>query len=1450
MIDIRGIAVGQHGQLIGNPNDNLDVYPGIDRADSPFVTIGDLHGNALKLFYFLIQKGILNVNAEQYDAFKAIYNTPPHKLTPQQIEQFKTLVDSIDVQGGTLPHIRILGDELADRGMNDFYTLYLLNHLDKKKVKFDINQSNHTIELSLAHELKQAYTDTMGGDQCRSMANMGILLSRGLIEQQEIDKLADIHKDHQTIISYSLGSDNKISIYSHAPIGYDMIKNLANKFDVEFKDNNAKQLAYTIEKINQKYLDLLKSGKLHTVINQNVLNLISAYDSRNHEYLVNRDITPEKYPLEFITWGRDYSKLNRTLTPEGTNLEVSYVHGHDSYDPLDQDNLFCLDSLFGKSGFNCCGRFRDQDGVFAVENPILLQENRLLTLEELYQLAKENNEEAFIPDRLALEQKLKNKYFPNGALLLQANNFQSTELDNGPLTIGTINDLIMLKALDKLDETTIQATFLTTDAEGLNKAFLNNFIKKSAIGEELPIEIFNALKKVKADKFLDIKYWPISELKSKFLEADKLIVLDSSYFEENGDIRQDILDALKKIEAQYQVPFEKWSIAELKKEFLRDDDSLSIVPSDFEKDTRVLTQNIFNGLKKAGLLNKVHYLNWPTNELQKVFLDGDSLNLKAIDKFKQDGGESSAIELIAQRLGKFENLPLRYWSETTVRDKYSLNGSPNIEQIAEAIKQNNNVSHFIKAFSENNPNLAQQLSSHLSEIEFNKYLKQDLENPHSVIAIEIAFTSMESESINCFNQFSQENKQKIPLTSWPEQALRDKFIEGQKLKLDDSSYENSKLKLEVFKALEGIIDITSSLSIDKWPESELIKRLKNTDGTANTSQIDKVLRQQVNKGTNEPATREILFDLFKGENTTSSLPLKYWPEKKLVEHQLLIDNLKHLNIAGIKAYIKDEQDKTSAKKQVYDMAVQFNLKEDLPINFYPQSTILPNGYETKENKIKSIVQLLTQQYQRQDDFNLTKDDLNDFFNEIKNPTIDNSHFTLIGRQGFSYQVFNALSAEIKQQVDIEHWSANYAVQKFRGDPKTFEQDGQLNTVLVDKLIDYLTYSFPLPSSLQKPNPTAEDRKQLSKAILTYLTDNERTSLDKISPSQKQKLYSALRKIQTLDNPLINNIDQRENDLRAYMLKHDTPEHSKTGSTKNMLQDFKSALYNEKSSTIAFESLKKRYAFIDKHHSKVIKAIKEALPLLPSYYFDKDGNKVHNPEPYTALKIIERLDKNKDSLKPLQQQKTKVLEHAWQILQLPNGSNFTDTITQLSTCLENNPDFNKLQNPLAIQRATSQSSTMECLLEAIKNSQFDDNQKEKLTTTVKLHAHINHLNPEHKKISELKPKHQAKIEALQTAIKALANEEVTNIEDIMKQKDHKFDYVFSRGTSRTETLLAQAHHHCTPQQAPLKSETEIIQTFKSQKEQLRARLMEAAKSSKELEPKADENPPAIPRATQG
>ena len=175
IVDIYKLPVGQ------KPQDNRQV------------TIGDLHGNAMKLMFMLVKEGIAaEVTKEDYINLVRIYLKSVDKLTKKDIEDFNLILDKIKFNTQTA--VRLIGDELADRGSNDYFTLKILEKLHTCKVPVEIIISNHSIEFLQACErhstTKNFKPPMLLGEHANSLKNLNTLVEKGLVGADEVLDIA------------------------------------------------------------------------------------------------------------------------------------------------------------------------------------------------------------------------------------------------------------------------------------------------------------------------------------------------------------------------------------------------------------------------------------------------------------------------------------------------------------------------------------------------------------------------------------------------------------------------------------------------------------------------------------------------------------------------------------------------------------------------------------------------------------------------------------------------------------------------------------------------------------------------------------------------------------------------------------------------------------------------------------------------------------------------------------------------------------------------------------------------------------------------------------------------------------------------------------------------------------------------------------------------------------
>lgn len=208
--------------------------------------IGDLHGNMMKLMFFAIKHGIVQLSDEIYmnsqnepcDAYAKlleIYLKNPNELTAQDKEIFDYIIDNMDVTAGAL--LSLLGDDLFDRGKNDYFMLKLIAKLIQENVNLEILMSNHSMEFVIQQELKLAqakgenfnppgnlgYSDLHiiePLDTAASYKGLVASIDNGVISQREVNALYEVYKTKIKALSYFCNNDTgEVMVASHAPIG-------------------------------------------------------------------------------------------------------------------------------------------------------------------------------------------------------------------------------------------------------------------------------------------------------------------------------------------------------------------------------------------------------------------------------------------------------------------------------------------------------------------------------------------------------------------------------------------------------------------------------------------------------------------------------------------------------------------------------------------------------------------------------------------------------------------------------------------------------------------------------------------------------------------------------------------------------------------------------------------------------------------------------------------------------------------------------------------------------------------------------------------------------------------------------------------------------------------------------------------------------------------------------
>src|SRR5581483_7770721 len=238
------------------PLENLKVCPANPSKDLPHqsVTIGDIHGNALRLIYQLIQAGVFESNHEYYQdlvtAYNALLSAPEEKSSEEEFSpeenNFLNVMNKFKICENP-PFIRLIGDIFQDRGASDRMTNKVLEKLITEEVPYSINFSNHDMDFMIDYTNKQ-YNEKKDKSLSSNVfyKKPMTLLERDLFQSTWLKKLK--------LFDYEISEDGKqFYFFTHAPVGLETLKKISAQYGVEFNDESFSSLAKTIDSVNKKF---------------------------------------------------------------------------------------------------------------------------------------------------------------------------------------------------------------------------------------------------------------------------------------------------------------------------------------------------------------------------------------------------------------------------------------------------------------------------------------------------------------------------------------------------------------------------------------------------------------------------------------------------------------------------------------------------------------------------------------------------------------------------------------------------------------------------------------------------------------------------------------------------------------------------------------------------------------------------------------------------------------------------------------------------------------------------------------------------------------------------------------------------------------------------------------------------------------------------------------------
>lgn len=300
--------------------------------------IGDIHGNAQKLMYFLFHTGIVLASKAVQEGIRKSYKTKDYALFKESIK--KLVIHKLNIK--TVKLI-LIGDTLCDRGQSDFMILLIYKLLFDNKVNFTICLSNH--DSAFIHQMDHFINSDIFCGNFTAKPACSFDLNK--LSKDDLDMCVNIYTNiylpRLKFVVYLKGPNKQEIICSHAPCNYKMINyicpNAKNLSLRDLVDTVNKKLQNSISNNNFCYDWIEGEGRCYNFIwnrevvqarnRGRILNIfghVGSEDDIVNDYQINLDTDLGKVPqkrlrgrpaigeLRYCKFGSDLEyKIRRNL---------------------------------------------------------------------------------------------------------------------------------------------------------------------------------------------------------------------------------------------------------------------------------------------------------------------------------------------------------------------------------------------------------------------------------------------------------------------------------------------------------------------------------------------------------------------------------------------------------------------------------------------------------------------------------------------------------------------------------------------------------------------------------------------------------------------------------------------------------------------------------------------------------------------------------------------------------------------------------------------------------------------------------------------------------------------------------------------------------------------------------------------------------------------------------
>jgi hypothetical protein len=306
--------------------EDLSVPPTkIESQEGQVVIVGDLHGNTMKLIHLILRYGIMDIHPDVYNELWMLYNGNTNLPLFNVLERFEICVNTMTI--ARVPSCLIfLGNELADRGKNDYFTAMVLQKLHDWDIPYKIQLSNHGSIFIAYRENKLADVITFPFNQIQSLYNFMSCCSlipqsflESVVQQEFIRKMDKFYREayvpHLMLLGYVKESDAPLCIITHAPIDNVIMKGLATIFNVNYNAETGENITECIDEINQKVVNIINN-------NMFTVNFTALNNSNNAVY---KTLWNRKLPIDPLPAGIVNVHGHVEECPEVSHIKNAYI---------------------------------------------------------------------------------------------------------------------------------------------------------------------------------------------------------------------------------------------------------------------------------------------------------------------------------------------------------------------------------------------------------------------------------------------------------------------------------------------------------------------------------------------------------------------------------------------------------------------------------------------------------------------------------------------------------------------------------------------------------------------------------------------------------------------------------------------------------------------------------------------------------------------------------------------------------------------------------------------------------------------------------------------------------------------------------------------------------------------------------------------------------------------